>query len=312
MTWTLLIHGGAGGMTRARLSPEQDGAARAGLAAALAAGSAILENGGAALDAVEAAVGVLEDDPAFNAGRGAVLTGDGTISLDAAIMAGDSRAGAVAGVTRTRNPVKLARAVLEDGRHVLLAGAGANAFSLAQGLEQEDDTWFITPERRAQLAELHARGGAAFDKEMKYGTVGAVARDSNGHVAAATSTGGVTGKRWGRIGDSPVVGAGTWADDRACAVSCTGSGEHYLRVGVAHAIAARIRHLREDADAATAAVLAEVTAIGGTGGIIVVTPDGDAATRFSTAAMYRGAVSSGSAPAVAIYADELGLGDPQG
>ena len=306
MTWTLLIHGGAGGMARGTLGSEADTAARAGLTAALDAGAAILASGGAALDAVEAAVAVLEDDPAFNAGRGAVLTDSGTISLDAAIMAGETRAGAVAGVTNTRNPVKLARAVLEDGRHVLLAGTGANAFSLEHGLEQDDDGWFVTDQRRAQLAELRAKGGAVFDAEMKYGTVGAVARDTRGHVAAATSTGGITGKRWGRIGDSPVPGAGTWADDRACAVSCTGSGETFLRVGAAHAIAARIRYLGESVRTATAAVLAEVTALGGTGGIIAVTPDGGSATLFSTKAMYRGSVSSSAPAIVAIYADELG------
>ena len=306
MTWTLLIHGGAGGMTRERLGVDEDATARAGLTAALDAGAAVLVRGGDALDAVEAAVAVLEDDPAFNAGRGAVLTASGTISLDAAIMAGDSRAGAVAGVTSTRNPVKLARAVLEDGRHVLLAGHGANAFSLEHGLEQDDDAWFVTPQRRAQLAELQANGGAVFDIEMKYGTVGAVACDAGGHVSAATSTGGITGKRWGRVGDSPVPGAGTWADDRACAVSCTGSGEHFLRVGAAHAIAARIRHLGEDVRTATAAVLGEVKALGGTGGIIVVTPDGGAATLFSTRAMYRGHAAADGTRTVAIYADELG------
>ena len=310
MTWTLLIHGGAGGMARGTLSPEQDRAARAGLHAALEAGAAVLKAGGVALDAVEAAVGSLEDDPAFNAGRGAVLTEGGTISLDAAIMAGDRRAGAVAGIAATRNPVKLARAVMEDGRHVFLAGDGADAFSAARGLVQAGADWFVTDQRRRQLGELQARGGAAFDSDMKYGTVGAVALDGHGSVAAATSTGGVTGKRWGRIGDSPVVGAGTWADDRACAVSCTGSGETFLRVGAAHAIATRIRHLGEDAATATRAVLAEVTALGGTGGIITVTPDGGSAILFSTRAMYRGAVSSDVPPAVAIYADELGAGGP--
>jgi beta-aspartyl-peptidase (threonine type) len=308
MTWTLLIHGGAGGMTRERLGAEADTDARQGLSAALDAGAGVLRGEGSALDAVEAAVAMLEDHPAFNAGRGAVLTASGTISLDAAIMAGDARTGAVAGVTGTRNPVKLARAVLDAGRHVLLAGAGANAFSLEHGLEQDDDEWFVTEQRRAQLAELQAKGGAVFDTEMKYGTVGAVARDTHGHVAAATSTGGITGKRWGRIGDSPVPGAGTWADDRACAVSCTGSGEHFLRVGAAHAIAARIRHLGENVRTATAAVLAEVNASGGTGGIIAVTPDGGTAAQFLTRAMYRGAVSSDAPPAVAVYADELGEG----
>jgi beta-aspartyl-peptidase (threonine type) len=307
MSWTLLIHGGAGGMVRGVLTPEQDASARAGLAEALDAGSALLDSGGTALDAVTAAVASLEDDPAFNAGRGAVLTSDGAVSLDAAIMGGGG-AGAVAAVTATRNPVKLARAVMEDGRHVFLAGEGADIFSAANDLEQAGVDWFVTDERRRQLAELQANGGAAFDSDMKYGTVGAVACDSHGRVAAATSTGGITGKRWGRVGDSPVLGAGTWADGRACAVSCTGSGEHFLRVGAGHAIAARIRHLREDVATATAAVLGEVAALGGTGGIIVVTPRGDAATLFSTKAMYRGRASWAGERTVVIYADELGVG----
>ncbi|WP_374942914.1 isoaspartyl peptidase/L-asparaginase family protein [Sphingomonas sp.] len=302
--WTLTIHGGAGGITREVLTPEQDAAARAGLAAALVAGARVLAAGGAAVEAVAATVIVLEDDPAFNSGRGAVLTSEGRVALDAAIMGGDRRAGAVAGVTATRNPVALARAVMEDGAHVFLAGGGADAFSAAHGLEQAGEDWFVTAERRRQLAELQAKGADAFDVEMKYGTVGAVACDMHGHVAAATSTGGVTGKRWGRVGDSPVIGAGTWADDRACAVSCTGSGETFLRAGVAHAIAARVRHLGEDAGTAAQAVLSEVVALGGTGGIIVVTPAGDTAMRFSTRGMYRGTVSSGVAPYVAIYGDE--------
>ena len=302
--WTLTLHGGAGGITRDVLTPEQDAAARAGLSAALDAGAKVLAAGGEALYAVMEAVSVLEDDPAFNSGRGAVLTHEGTISLDAAIMAGDARAGAVAGVTTARNPVKLARAVLDHGAHVFLAGEGADAFSAAHGLEQASEEWFVIPERRRQLAELQAHGSDAFDVDMKYGTVGAVARDVHGHVAAATSTGGVTGKRWGRVGDSPVIGAGTWADDRSCAVSCTGSGETFLRVGVAHAIAARVRHLGEDAGIAAQAVLAQVVALGGTGGIIVVTPDGGTATRFSTKGMYRGFASSATAAHVAIYDDE--------
>ncbi|HEX8485245.1 isoaspartyl peptidase/L-asparaginase [Sphingomonas sp.] len=301
--WTLTLHGGAGGITRDVLTAEQDSAARRGLSAALAAGSQVLAADGTALDAVAAAVAVLEDDPPFNAGRGAVLTREGNISLDAAIMAGDRRAGAVAGVTATRNPVTLARAVMDEGTHVFLAGEGADAFSLVHGLEQAGEAWFVTPERRRQLAELQAAGAGAFDVDMKYGTVGAVARDVQGHVAAATSTGGVTGKRWGRIGDSPVIGAGTWADE-GCAVSCTGSGETFLRIGVAHAIAARVRHLGEDAGTAAQAVLDEVVALGGTGGIIVVTLDGNTATRFSTKGMYRGHASSAAAPRVAIYGDE--------
>ncbi|KQN35385.1 isoaspartyl peptidase/L-asparaginase family protein [Sphingomonas sp. Leaf38] len=304
MTWTLVIHGGAGKLDSEMVSPEQDAGARAGLSNALDAGSAVLADGGSALDAVEAAVRVLEDDLHFNSGRGAVFTHDGTLELDAAIMDGRTRAaGAVAAATATRNPVGLARAILNDGRHVFLAGKGADAFSREHGLEQAGADWFATPERTRQFAEFQADGGG-FDVDMKYGTVGAVACDAHGHVAAATSTGGVTGKRWGRIGDSPVIGAGTFADDRACAVSCTGSGEFFLRIGVGHEIAARVRLSGESLQVAADAVLAEVKALGGTGGVIVAGPDGDMAWGFNTVGMYRGTASSAGCRTVAIYANE--------
>ncbi len=304
MTWTLVIHGGAGKLDSEMVSPEQDAGARAGLSCALDVGSKVLADGGSALDAVEAAVRVLEDDPHFNSGRGAVFTHDGTLELDAAIMDGRTRAaGAVAAATATRNPVGLARAILDDGRHVFLAGKGADAFSLDRDLPQADAAWFATEERRRQFAEFQADGGG-FDVDMKYGTVGAVACDTLGHVAAATSTGGVTGKRWGRIGDTPVIGAGTFADDRACAVSCTGSGEFFLRVGVGHEIAARVRLSGESLQVAADAVLAEVKALGGTGGVIVAGPDGDMAWGFNTVGMYRGRASSEGSRTVAIYANE--------
>ena len=248
--WTLVIHGGAGRIERDGTSAEADAAIRAALGRALDAGAHILGGGGAALDAVEAAVRVLEDDPHFNAGRGSCFTFEGSNELDAAIMDGSTRAaGSVAGVTATRHPVTLARAVMEQSAHVLLGGSGADSFSREHGLEQAGPDWFATAERRRQLDELIA-GGGKFDVDMKYGTVGAVACDSHGHVAAATSTGGVTGKRWGRIGDSPLIGAGTYADDRACAVSCTGAGEYFIRLGVAHEIAARIRLAGEGTQAA--------------------------------------------------------------
>ncbi len=304
MTWTLVIHGGAGKLDAEMVSPEQDAGARAGLSRALDVGSKVLADGGSALDAVEAAVRVLEDDSHFNSGRGAVFTHDGTLELDAAIMDGRTRAaGAVAAATATRNPVGLARAILDDGRHVFLAGKGADAFSLERDLPQADADWFATDERRRQFAEFQADGGG-FDVDMKYGTVGAVACDTHGHVAAATSTGGVTGKRWGRIGDTPVIGAGTFADDRACAVSCTGSGEFFLRVGVGHEIAARVRLLGEPLQLAADAVLGEVKALGGTGGVIVAGPDGDMAWGFNTVGMYRGRASSEGSRTVAIYANE--------
>lgn len=303
--WSLAIHGGAGVIERDKLSPEQDKAIRAALNRALAAGSAILAKGGASLDAVEAAVRVLEDDPHFNAGRGAVFTWDGRNELDAAIMDGRTRAaGAVAGVTATRHPVSLARAVMEKSDHVFLAGAGADAFSRDKGLEQADPAWFATPERRQQLETLKAKKLSAIDVDRKYGTVGAVARDAAGHVAAATSTGGITGKRWGRIGDAPVIGAGTYADDRACAVSATGAGEYFIREGVAHEICARIRLRGEAVQAAADGVMQEVKGLGGDGGVIVTTPAGEIAWSYNTPGMYRGRVSAETPAAVAIYRDE--------
>lgn len=303
--WTLLVHGGAGILTRDTVSAQTDAAARAGLDAALAAGEAVLASGGSALDAVEAAVQVLEDDPTFNSGRGAVFTFDGAIELDAAIMDGATRAaGAVAGVTRTRHPVSLARAVMDHSPHVLLAGKGADIFATEQNVEQVDPDWFVTPERRAQLDAMKANPHGWFDVDMKYGTVGAVAVDAAGHVAAATSTGGVTGKRWGRVGDSPLIGAGTHADDRACAVSATGAGEFFIRVGVAHEISARIRFAGEDLQTAADTVLAETRALGGTGGVIVAGPDGDVAWSFTTPGMYRGRAGSDGTRRTAIYGDE--------
>jgi beta-aspartyl-peptidase (threonine type) len=301
--WTLVIHGGSGSMTRGTLPDADDQGGRAGLEAALAAGAALLEAGGTALDAVEAAVRVLEDDPHFNAGRGAVFSWDGVNELDAAIMEGSGRAaGAVSAVTTTRNPVSLARKVMEDGRHVLLSGSGADAFSREAGMEQVPPEHFALPERRRQLDEIKAGGG--FDSAMKYGTVGAVAADTNGHVASATSTGGLTAKRWGRIGDSPLIGAGTYADDRACATSCTGSGETFIRAVAAHEIAARVRLSQLGPVDAAASVIAEIGAMGGKGGVITVGPDGTGGWAFNTPGMYRGIMRSGQKPRVAIYADE--------
>ncbi|MGL4313662.1 MAG: isoaspartyl peptidase/L-asparaginase family protein [Sphingomonas sp.] len=301
--WVLAVHGGAGQMTRERISAGEDAGARAGLSAALDAGSAVLAAGGAALDAVEAAVRVLEDDPHFNAGRGAVLTYDGGVSLDAAIMAGDGqRAGAVAGVGTVRHPVSLARKAMETP-HVLLSGAGAEQFAREQGLEQAEQGWFEIPRRRQQLEEMKAQGEGWFDEEMKFGTVGAVACDASGKVAAATSTGGITAKRWGRIGDTPLIGAGTWADS-VCAVSATGSGEYFIRAGVSHQIAARIALAGEAPEQAATTALAEIARMGGSGGVIVVTPAGEALWHFNTTGMYRGRASSDGARRIAIYRDE--------
>jgi beta-aspartyl-peptidase (threonine type) len=232
-----------------------------------------------------------------------VLTYQGTIELDAAIMDGRSRkAGSAAGISATRNPVSLARAVMEKSPHVMLSGQGADQFSREQGLEQAEQEWFVIPERRRQLEEMRSRGDW-FDADMKYGTVGAVAADMHGHVAAGTSTGGITGKRWGRIGDSPLIGAGTYADDRACAVSTTGSGEYFIRAAVAHEIAARIRMLGEDARTAADAAIADMGDLGGNGGVIVVTPKGEAVWSFNSIGMYRGRASP-SGSEVAIFGDE--------
>jgi beta-aspartyl-peptidase (threonine type) len=302
--WKLVIHGGAGVIERDRLAPEREAEIRSALDRALLAGSAILEKGGNALDAVEAAARVLEDDPNFNAGRGAVFTYDGANELDASIMDGRTRAaGAVAGTTMTKNPISLARAVMERSEHVFLSGKGADQFSREQGLEQVRPEYFQTPERRRQLDEMKARKVSAFDVDLKYGTVGAVALDRKGHVAAATSTGGLTGKRWGRIGDSPVIGAGNYADDRACAVSATGAGEYFIRAGVAHEICARIRLKGETAQTAADAVMAEVGTLGGTGGVIVVTPKGESVHSFNSPGMYRG-MASEKGRSVAIFGDE--------
>jgi beta-aspartyl-peptidase (threonine type) len=300
--WRLVVHGGAGSMRPGRLDPEQEKCARAGLEQALAAGADMLDRREDALHAVEAAVRVLEEDPCFNAGRGSVLTAEGCIELDAAIMDGRTRrAGAVAGLRTTRAPISLARLLLEQGPHVFLSGRGADQFARDHGLEQVANSWFEVPERRRQLEELLAEDG--FDDEVKYGTVGAVAVDVDGHVAVATSTGGLTAKRWGRVGDSPLIGSGTYADDRSAAVSATGSGEYFIRAVAAHQLAERVRVGGEPLQAALDAVLADIGSLGGKGGLIAVAPDGEAAWGFTTPAMYRGIADAGGRT-VAIYGDE--------
>jgi len=269
---------------------------------ALEAGSAILKNGGSAVDAVEAAVRVLEDDPCFNAGRGSTLNAQGIVELDAAIMDGeDRRAGAVAGVRTTRAPISLARTLMERGPHVFLSYEGADRLAIEAGLEQVDNSWFVTGERRRQLDELLEKGG--FDADVKYGTVGAVAVDTNGHVAAATSTGGLTAKQWGRIGDSPLIGAGTYADDRSAAVSATGSGEYFIRAVAGHQLGERVRLAGETLQDALDGTLEDIKQLGGLGGLIAVSPSGDCAWGFTTRAMYRG-VAGPEMQKVAIYAEE--------
>ena len=322
--WSLAIHGGAGTIARENMTPEQDAAYRAALQRALDAGAAVLRDGGSAMEAIQAAIEPMEDDALFNAGRGAVLTWDGDIELDASIMDGRTRdAGAVAGVTGIRHPIELARLVMTDSPHVMLAGKGAETFAEERGLERMPREWFETERRKEALERMKAERLSALDVDIKFGTVGAVARDSKGNLAAGTSTGGMTGKRWGRVGDAPVIGAGTYADNRACAVSATGWGEFFIRVGVAQEICTRIRLVRQQAAFAsggaqhaewlagqdyvqriTDAVLAEVEELGGDGGVIVVTPLEDPVFGMNTSGMYRGRATSGGVNEVAIYADE--------
>ncbi|MEO8619053.1 MAG: isoaspartyl peptidase/L-asparaginase [Sphingomicrobium sp.] len=301
MTWSLMIHGGCGAMRPDSLSPETEALARAGLEAALDVGERMLADGGAAIDAVEAVARVLEEDPAFNAGRGSVLTAEGIVEMDAAIMDGrDRRAGAVAGLRTTRAPVSAARKAMEETPHILLTYAQADAFAAEQGLEQVANDFFITAERQGQLDRIMAAGGK-FDTDIKYGTIGVVAVDTHGHVAAATSTGGLTAKRWGRIGDSALIGAGTYADDRACAVSATGLGEAFIRAVAGHQLAMRMMLSGEPLQEALDAVLADVGALGGTGGLIAVAPSGETAWGFTTPGMYRGWVNASGERQVAVY-----------
>jgi isoaspartyl peptidase/L-asparaginase-like protein (Ntn-hydrolase superfamily) len=273
----IVVHGGAGALP---YSAERIQIMRAGAAAAVAAGYEVLEAGGGALDAVEAAVVVLEDDPVFNAGRGAALTEDGGVELDAAMMEGTGRrAGSVACVTGVRNPVRAARAALEDGRHVMYVGDAAREFAAEAGVELCGEEWHATPRQRRVLA-AGVVGWAA-------GTVGCVARDEQGRLAAATSTGGTMGQRRGRVGDSPLIGAGTWADDASVAVSCTGDGENIIRTAMAHEIDALVRYAGGSLDEACTQALATLERYGGHGGLIAVTAESVAA-RFSSPSMTRG------------------------
>lgn len=301
--WTLAIHGGAGTISRQELTPQREAEYRAGLRAALDAGGAILAAGGSAEAAVVAAVASLEDCPLFNAGRGSTFTAAGTIEMDAALMRSDSQAGAVTGVTRIRNPILAAREVMTATPHVLLAGAAADAFAESQGLAMALPDYFRTEHRLAQLKAAQAARTVALDHDLpaKMGTVGAVARDASGALAAATSTGGMTNKRAGRVGDSPILGAGTWADP-AVAISCTGTGEAFLRCAAAHEISALVRlGGRTLAEAADEVALRRVPAAGGKGGLIAVDAAGMAALPFGTEGMYRGFWRSGEEPQVAVH-----------
>lgn len=306
----LAIHGGAG-VERRDMSPEDERDARAALALALRRGHAELKAGKPAVDAVVAAIAVLEDDPHFNAGRGAVFTHDGRNELDASIMDGATRkAGAVAGVHRVKNPVLLARAIMDRSEHVMMIGDGAEAFARAQGVELVDPAWFRTEKRWQQLQRrLREKEQGVIDsgRPGRYftGTVGAVALDTRGELAAGTSTGGMTDKRYGRVGDAPIIGAGTWADD-LCAFSGTGWGEFYIRAAAAHAVCSRMHYLNEGpAEAGHAIINAEIPGMGGDGGAIVLGGDGRIGMPFNTEGMFRGWIGADGEPHIAIYA-----GDP--
>ncbi|WP_296252448.1 isoaspartyl peptidase/L-asparaginase [uncultured Stenotrophomonas sp.] len=305
----LVIHGGAG-VERKDFSAAEERAARAVLTEALRQGHQALVAGKPALDAVTAAITVLENDPTFNAGRGAVFTHDGKNELDASLMDGATlRAGAVAGVHTVKNPILLSRAVMEHSPHVMMVGQGAEMFAAEQKIELVDPSYFRTEKRWEQLQRAlkeEAAGQAHADLETAkhFGTVGAVALDNQGKLAAGTSTGGMTNKRYGRVGDSPIIGAGTYASDQ-CAVSGTGWGEYYIRLSVAHEICARMKYLKETpAQAGDEVIVKRVPELGGDGGGIVLSADGKAAMPFNTEGMYRGWIGADGVPHVAIFADE--------
>ena len=306
LDFTLAVHGGAGTILRSKMTPEREAAYHAGLRRALDAGRTVLADGGTAIDGVTAAVMALEDEPLFNAGRGAVYTSAGKQEMDAAIMDGrDRAAGAIAGICGPRNPILAARAVMEKSDHVFLIGESAQEFCRQHGVAFEEASYFFTEQRWNALQETLAmrRSGADDqDESRKHGTVGAVARDRHGHLAAATSTGGMTGKAPGRVGDSPVIGAGTWADDATCAISATGHGEIFIRYAACHEIASRLRHAGETLDEAARGVVIDVLApAGGSGGLIAVDRNGAFSLPFNCSGMYRGVVTGDGILRTAIY-----------
>jgi len=326
--WALVMHGGAGVIARADLGPAGEAAYRASLAEAEAAGAKVLDKGGSALDAVEAIINILEDDPLFNAGRGAAFSAEGKNELDASIMDGATlKAGAVAGVTRTRHPISLARAVMEKSPHVMLAGPGTDAFAASVGLEQVEPSFFFTEARWQSLVKQLQKEGrpvparpagapppgpaapvAQLDEaegSQNYGTVGVVALDRAGNIAAGTSTGGMQGKLPGRVGDSPIIGAGTYASNQSCAVSATGSGEYFIRLGVAREVCNLVyfkgMKLQEAADQV---IHKELDTLKGDGGVIAITADGQLVWSFNTPGMFRARQAEGGKVEIGIYNDE--------
>ena len=326
--WAIVIHGGAGVIERSKLGPEGDKAYRDGLKSAIEAGSKVLDQGGTALDAVEAAIQVLEDDLHFNAGRGAVFTSQGKNEMDSAIMDGATlKAGAVAGVTHTRHPITLARTVMEKSPYVMMIGPGAEALGERNGLQQEPPSFFFTEGRWQSLVKQLTKEGkpipprpagvppegkvepVAMQEESPdthlYGTVGAVALDRHGNIAAGTSTGGLQGKMPGRVGDSPIIGAGTYASNKSCAVSATGTGEYFIRLGVARAVCNLVESKGMSARRAADEVIhEELNALHGDGGVIALTPDGQLTWSFNTPGMFRARCAEGGAVQIGVYNDE--------
>lgn len=311
--YALAIHGGAGTILRANMSAQMEAEYRAALLEALAAGENVLADGGAAVDAVVATLTVLEDNPLFNAGKGAVFTNAGTNELDASLMDGATlNVGAVAGVKTVRNPIHLARAVMHNSPHVMLQSTGAEEFAREQGLEIVEQDYFYTERRWQSLQRARdERETNVLDPidimlgDKKFGTVGAVALDRNGNVAAGTSTGGLTNKRWGRVGDSPIIGAGTYASNDSCAVSATGDGEYFIRATVARTICALVEYEgRSIQDAADQVIFERVGNLGGTGGVVTMDNRGTVAFSFNTEGMYRGHLIAGQSPWVGIYKDD--------
>jgi beta-aspartyl-peptidase (threonine type) len=308
----LVIHGGAGTITRQNITPEMEQQYRAKLTEALQTGYKILKNGGSSLDAVEAAIRVMEDSPLFNAGKGAVFTNAGTNELDASVMDGTSlQAGAVAGLKHVKNPISLARLVMERSPHVMMVGEGAEAFARQQGMKMVSQKYFFTERRWKQLQEAKKKEmqksnseGHPTSNEANLGTVGAVALDQKGRLAAGTSTGGITNKRFGRVGDSPIIGAGTYADNRSCAVSATGDGEYFIRLGVARDISALMEYKGKSVtEAADIVIMEKLAKLGGTGGVIAMDKSGNHAWPFNTSGMYRGYVDADGKIVVEIYKD---------
>jgi L-asparaginase / beta-aspartyl-peptidase len=314
-----VIHGGAGTILKEKMTPQREQAYRDKLTEALIAGHTILKNGGSSLNAVEAAIRILEDSPLFNAGKGAVFTAAGTNEMDAAIMDGATlKAGTVAGLKHIKNPISLARLVMEKSPHVMMTGEGAEAFAKQNGVEMVDEKYFFTEERWKQLQEAkekekqeqnpssnpERKPAPTTSGEQKFGTVGAVALDQAGNLAAGTSTGGMTNKKFGRVGDSPIIGAGTYANNLTCAVSATGAGEYFIRSVVAYDISALMEYKKLSLkDAADLVVMKKVANLGGSGGVIAIDRNGNIAMPFNTSGMYRGYVNADGKIVVEIYKD---------